>query len=126
VTETVDGEWAGRPSVAVDAFGNRHVSCCDVRPTAPNGAGAGLRHAYRANGEWLTESVRAAACADPSLALESAGEPRIAYDEPPHHDLVYVHWAAPLAVEAFTTVGGSLTSSEDHTSYLFPTGAFTD
>ncbi len=96
VSETVGSETATGISLAVDSEGMPHIAYADSRPSPPEGAGLGLRYAYRTAAGWVVQTVDPATSTSPSLALTGSGAPGIAYCDPIAADLKYAQIECPL------------------------------
>jgi hypothetical protein len=126
VTEVVDSEMVGGPSLVMDSFGNPHMAYVDVRPTPPGGPGHGLKYAYKSAGGWVVQTVDRIQCGDISLALGVFESPVIAYYATGTDDLKYAYWDVVQSTALIPATGGSLASSDERTTYVFPQGTFTD
>jgi len=96
ISETVQRNGFAGPSLALDAAGWPHVAYSDVKPRPPEGPGHASVHAYRTLGGWVRQDVDEAMTEQESLALDSAGNPTIAY-----HDI-----ASDTLKVAFKGAGG--------------------
>jgi hypothetical protein len=111
ISEAVDSA-AAESSLAIDALGNPHIAHADVRPIPPHGPGKGLKYAHKTTGGWEIEVVDTVSCTDPSaasctsLAMDSGGNPYIAYYDADNGDVKHAYPEAPPGPSpALTMVG---------------------